>query len=74
LEDNSITDPSERERLFGQRDHVRKFGLDYAERLTKSGLIIEENQFVKEIPEEKVKRFALAPDEVLFVCKKGTTL
>jgi SAM-dependent methyltransferase len=74
LEDNSITDPSERERLFGQRDHVRKFGLDYAERLRKSGLIIEENQFVKEIPEEKVKRFALAPDEVLFVCKKGTTL
>ncbi len=74
LEDNSITDPAERERLFGQRDHVRKFGLDYAERLRKSGLIIEENQFVKEIPEEKVKRFALAPEEVLFVCKKGTTL
>jgi hypothetical protein len=48
--------------------------LDYAERLRKSGLIIEENQFVKEIPEEKLQRFALAPDEVLFVCKKGTTL
>jgi SAM-dependent methyltransferase len=69
-----VYDPAERERLFGQRDHVRKFGLDYAERLRKSGLIIEENQFVKEIPEEKLQRFALAPDEVLFVCKKGTTL
>lgn len=74
LEDISITDPVERERLFGQRDHVRKFGLDYAERLRKSGLIIEENLFVKDIPTEKVQRFALAPDEVLFICKKNTTL
>jgi ubiquinone/menaquinone biosynthesis C-methylase UbiE len=74
LEDSSVTDPAARERLFGQRDHVRKFGLDYAERLRKSGLNIEENQFVKGMPEERVKRFALAPDEVIFVCKKGVTL
>lgn len=71
LEDKSITDPAERERIFGQRDHVRKFGKDYAERLRKSGLQIEENRFVKDLPEEKVKRYALAPDEIIFVCKKG---
>lgn len=70
IEDKSITDPSERERLFGQRDHVRKFGKDYAERLRKSGLQLEENTFVKELSPEKVARFALAPDEVIFVCKK----
>ncbi|TDQ14927.1 methyltransferase family protein [Algoriphagus boseongensis] len=71
IEDKSITDPAERERLFGQRDHVRKFGKDYAERLRKSGLLIEENQFVKNLPKELVKRHALAPDEVIFVCRKG---
>ena len=71
LEDNSITDPAERERIFGQRDHVRKFGKDYAERLRKSGIGIEENLFVKEISPEKVKKNALPPDEVIFVCKKG---
>ncbi|MDX5338770.1 MAG: class I SAM-dependent methyltransferase [Cyclobacteriaceae bacterium] len=71
IEDKSITDPSEREKLFGQRDHVRKFGKDYAERLRRSGLQIEENQFVKELSMEKVKRFALAPDEIIFVCRKG---
>jgi ubiquinone/menaquinone biosynthesis C-methylase UbiE len=74
LEDDNVSDPAARERLFGQRDHVRKFGLDYAERLRKSGLNVEENQFVKGMPEERVKRFALAPDEVIFVCKKGVTL
>ena len=71
LEDKSITDPAEREKVFGQRDHVRKFGMDYAERLRKSGLQIEENQFVKELPKEKVKRHALAPEEIIYVCRKG---
>ena len=71
LEDKTITDPAERERLFGQRDHVRKFGKDYAARLRQSGIQIEENQFVKEIAPEKVKQYALAPDEVIFVCRKG---
>lgn len=71
LEDSSITDPAEREKLFGQRDHVRKFGKDYAERLRRSGLRIEENQFVKELSEEKVSHFALPSQEIIFVCKKG---
>jgi SAM-dependent methyltransferase len=71
LEDQSITDPAERERIFGQRDHVRKFGKDYAERLRNSGLKIEENNFVKQIGPEAIKKFALPKDEVIFVCKKG---
>ncbi len=71
IEDKSITDPAEREKLFGQRDHVRKFGKDYAERLRNSGLRIEENTFVKELPGERVQRFSLAPDEIIFVCRKG---
>lgn len=33
IEDLSINDPRERERLFGQYDHVRKYGLDISNRL-----------------------------------------
>ena len=71
LEDHSITDPAERERVFGQRDHVRKFGKDYASRLRKSGLQIEENHFVKELEPELVEKYALPIDEIIFVCRKG---
>lgn len=71
IEDKSITDPAERERLFGQRDHVRKFGKDYAARLRNSGLKIEENDFVKKLDANQVQRFALAPEETVFICKKG---
>lgn len=71
LEDNSITDTAERERIFGQRDHVRKYGKDYAVRLRNSGIKIEENHFVKELEPALVSRFALPIDETIFVCKKG---
>lgn len=71
LEDKNIKDPAERERLFGQRDHVRKFGKDYAERLRKSGLLIEENLFVKALSLDKLKKYGLPPEEVIFVCRKG---
>ncbi|WP_460543469.1 class I SAM-dependent methyltransferase [Echinicola sediminis] len=71
LEDKSITSPAERERLFGQRDHVRKYGNDYSKRLSKSGLNVQENGFVKELPDEVVKKYALPEDEIIFYCSKG---
>lgn len=71
LEDKSITDPAERERLFGQRDHVRKYGKDYAVRLSQSGLRVEENNFVKTLNKDLVRRHALPENEVVFFCSKG---
>jgi len=45
FEDNSITNKREREKIFGQDDHVRKYGHDYASRINASGLLAEENNF-----------------------------
>lgn len=74
LEDNTITDAAEKERIFGQRDHVRKYGKDYAARLRNSGIKIEENHFVKELEPALVSKFALPMDETIFVCRKGISL
>lgn len=71
IEDSNVTKPSERERLFGQRDHVRKYGKDYAQRLSTSGLHVSENNFVKALDAEEVQKYALAADEVIFYCTKG---
>ncbi|MCH7413766.1 class I SAM-dependent methyltransferase [Belliella sp. R4-6] len=71
LEDKTITDPAERERLFGQRDHVRKYGKDYAKRLSTSRLNVHENLFVKTLSQEKIKAHGLPENEVIFYCKKG---
>jgi predicted SAM-dependent methyltransferase len=37
FEDLSVNDPAERRRLFGQHDHVRRYGPDYANRLSEAG-------------------------------------
>lgn len=70
LEDHSILDAGDRERVFGQRDHVRKYGTDYAQRLRLSGIQISENLFVKEIDPVLSVKFALPINETLFICQK----
>lgn len=40
FEDPGITDPQERLRLFGQEDHVRRYGPDYADRLRAAGFSV----------------------------------
>jgi len=71
IEDPSITDPLERERVYGQDDHLRKYGRDYADRLRKAGFVVTEDNYVKKLPKEKVERFALPLDEVIYFCRKG---
>jgi len=69
-EDKNITDPKEREKAFGQDDHVRLYGKDYKERLSSVGFAVTDDRFVMEIPEEKVKRFALPPKEIIYKVTK----
>jgi SAM-dependent methyltransferase len=65
-EDPSITDPRERERAFGQDDHVRKFGKDYALRIQKSGLTAEANTFASTLSPADCARFGVTANEILY--------
>jgi SAM-dependent methyltransferase len=69
-EDLSITNPKERERLFGQYDHVRLYGRDYPQRLEKSGLKVLPDDMVKEIGDELAERYRLDKTELLYYCVK----
>jgi ubiquinone/menaquinone biosynthesis C-methylase UbiE len=62
IEDNSITDPRQRESLFGQSDHVRKYGNDYPDRIRRSGLAVDEEKFAFAINSEKKFRLGLSPE------------
>ncbi len=70
VEDPTITDPKERERLFGQYDHVRKYGKDYADRLEKAGFKVTKVEMEKELTEEEFERYRLPKGEPLYVCSK----
>ncbi|SED18803.1 Methyltransferase domain-containing protein [Tenacibaculum sp. MAR_2009_124] len=70
FEDNSITDPKERAKIFGQYDHVRIYGLDYFDKLKSIGFKVEEAHYAKTMNPELVRKYALAKDEILPVCYK----
>lgn len=66
FEDVFVTDPRERERLFGQSDHVRKYGKDYAHRIQQSGLKVVEDSFAADVDQEKAKKYGIAGHEVIY--------
>lgn len=69
-EDITIKSPKERERLFGQDDHVRKYGRDYADRLRSAGFEVQEDRFIDELSDEEKAKYALPKDETIYFCKK----
>lgn len=64
--DPSIRDPRDRERIFGQDDHVRRYGKDYADRIRAAGLFPVEDEFVNTLDEETRKRFGLVKGEIIY--------
>ena len=58
---------AERERFYGQFDHVRMFGNDVRDRITSAGFTLDE--FTAEEPD--VSRYGLARGEKVFIARKG---
>ncbi|CAM1342627.1 class I SAM-dependent methyltransferase [Tenacibaculum aestuarii] len=71
FEDDSITDPKERAKIFGQYDHVRVYGRDYFDKLRSIGFAVDEIDYTQKIAPEKLERFALMKGEILPVCYKN---
>jgi len=70
FEDDSITGQQERTRIFGQYDHVRVYGQDYYNRLQKAGFKANPVDYIKEVTEGDIKRFALPTERIPVVTKK----
>ena len=71
IEDPSIEDPKERLRLFGQEDHVRKYGPDFADRLKETGFKVQTIAKTDLLGPEEIKIAGLTYwDGRIFICKK----
>ncbi|MCG8309694.1 MAG: class I SAM-dependent methyltransferase [Cytophagales bacterium] len=70
LEDPSVTSPRERERIYGQDDHMRKYGKDYGNRLRKAGFKVTEENYLDELSAEVKRRYALPEEETIYFCEK----
>jgi len=69
-EDPAITDPKERQRVFGEYSHVRYYGRDLADRLSGAGFEVTLD-LASELPPELCRKFGLRNDENIFHCVKA---
>ena len=70
FEDWSIQEPDDRERAFGQSDHVRFYGRDYKDRLEAAGFKVTIDSFVESLSASTIQRFGLDPTEGIYFCEK----
>ena len=71
LEDPTVTSPEDRERLFGQHDHLRRYGLDYRDRLEEAGFRVTVDDFVRTLDDATVMRCGLDRDESVYFCARA---
>ena len=70
IENPEITNPDERKKLFGQRDHVRSYGIDFKDRLEEEGFKVTAI-FPPEVWGKNIDFSMGIPDEEkLFFCEK----
>jgi hypothetical protein len=78
LEDPAAVTPRQRHELFGQADHVRLYGRDYADRLAAEGFEVRAERYVEACGSSSVARFGLrreddafGEEDVFFCAKPG---
>lgn len=69
IEDPRITDPDERAAVFGERGHVRWYGVDLRDRLTDAGFEVRIDP-ADAIPDDDRDRYGLRSDDHIFRCVK----
>lgn len=69
-EDPAIVDPADRLEHFGQANHVRRYGRDFAERLRSVGFLVDEVPYAATLYDGAVARYGLRARELLHFCRK----
>lgn len=70
FEDDTITDPKERTRLFGQYDHRRLYGRDYDDRLRRAGFEVERIAVEELLSNDERRLYATGSDDMVVVRKR----
>lgn len=73
IEDPTVTDPIMRAKIFGQHDHLRRYGPDFTERRHGAGfnVTVYNPEDIVSSP-EKLIRIGIQPDRKIFYCRKGS--
>jgi len=70
FQDDSITDKLERNKIFGQYDHVRIYGKDYFNKLEDTGFKVQQVDYSKKFSDKEILKFSIIKGEIIPVCTK----
>ena len=70
FQDDSITDKLERNKIFGQYDHVRVYGKDYFNKLEDTGFKVQQVDYSKKFSDKEILKFSIIRGEIIPVCTK----
>ena len=69
FEDDTITDPKERTRIFGQYDHRRIYGRDFDNRLREAGFRVERIAYKERLSKLQQQLYAIGNDDLVIIHK-----
>lgn len=69
-EDRAITSPEQRLKAYGQTDHVRLYGNDFAERFERYGLKIRIYSPRDELEEAQIDKYGFIRDDIILMAEK----
>ncbi len=69
-EGRDIDDKEVRNKLFGQYDHLRMYGLDYFKKLKKVGFDVKNIDYLSKLTKEEIEKFSLTNAGTIPVCIK----
>ena len=70
-EDPTITSEVARLAAYGQHDHVRAYGRDYANRLAEAGFTVNIDAYVRSLPESERRRCGFMQSEDIYSCRRS---
>jgi len=70
FQDDSISDKLERNKIFGQYDHVRVYGKDYFKKLEDTGFKVQQIDYSKKFSDKEILKFSIIRGEIIPVCTK----
>lgn len=65
-EDKHITDPAMRRKCYGGTDHLRFYGMDFADKLSEIGFKVD----IFRLPEQEETKYGLLNNEFIYIARK----
>ncbi len=70
IEDDDARTPWARHVRYGQHDHVRMYGPDFAGRLRDAGFVVSSRRYAKELDAAEERRYGLNATDIIYFCRK----